>query len=284
MEWNVREDMVDELIAAGVAGIATKLQAMLVFQHCTVHSMSVFDFVEKFRVDGMRIVPAESGSAAAAAGPGRSAMRKPVGVVWKYQGWRDEQLAVNRLEMLRKHIAEVQADDPGNSWLGHLREQAAQLARVVEGQPTLGMVADDAEEVEPKAESGKPDELQPELNAAVEAECIESFDCANGDHSDACPMASHNSPPEDIGALLQNPSAVQPAKAAEEIRKDARGRVLASSDQLSELYELGTKLGMSRSVVEDNVCKSLKVPKVDQAPRDLVSKVIEKMRARIGVA
>lgn len=309
MEWNVREDMVDELRAAGVAGITSKLQAMLVFQHCSVHSMSVFDFVSRFHLDGLRIVPlqpaADSVPSAASSeewidglslpGPVGAVVQKPdstgvnpvgvlaatAGVVWKYAFWREEKLAADRLEMLRKHIAEVQESDPQNSWLDHLRGQAAALARVVEPVPTLGLVGDDR----PNSENTQC-QVEPLSAATGEAEHGDVASGADSKESGkpCCAATAEFESKERIADLLSNPSAVHEDKPAEEVRRDSRGRVLTNAAQLQELIDLGGRLGMARSVVEDSLCKNLKVPKSDQAPRDQVAKVIENMKRKIGVA
>lgn len=300
MEWNVREDMVDELRAAGVAGITSRVQAMLVFQHCTVHSMSVLDFVSRFYLDGLRVVPlpvqtVPVASVAVGSPVGAPVVQKPdstgvnkvgeqaaaAGVCWKYACWRDEKLAADRLEMLRKHIAEVQESDPANSWLDHLRGQAAALARVVEPVPTLGLVGDDRPDSE-----NTPRCVEPLSAATGEAEHGDVECGADSKESgEPCRAATAEfEPKERIADLLSNPSVAHEDKPAEEVRRDSRGRVLTNQAQLTELIDLGGRLGMARSVVEDSLCKNLKVPKADQAPRDQVAKVIENMKRKIGVA
>lgn len=299
MEWNVREDMVDELRKAGVAGITSKLQAMLVFQHCSVHSMSVFDFVSRFHLDGLRIVPVHVQSAVpseqwidglklgGSAEKPEAAELHPMGVpwtasavAWKYAMWRDEKLAADRLEMLRKHIAEVQESDPQNSWLEHLRGQAAALARVVEPVPTLGLVGDDR----PDSEDTQC-QVEPLSAATGEAEHGDVASGAGSKESGkpCCAATAEFESKERIADLLSNPSAAHEDKPTEEVRRDSRGRVLTNAAQLQELIDLGGRLGMARSVVEDSLCKNLKVPKSDQAPRDQVAKVIENMKRKIGV-
>ncbi len=289
MEWNVREDMVEELRSAGVAGITSKLQAMLVFQHCSVHSMSVFDFVSRFRLDGLRIVPAAEAVAAAAVpspewidglklgGPvvGPEARWSAAGMAWKYARWREELLAADRLEMLRKHIAEVEQVVPDHAYSRHLKGQAAMLARVVEPVPTLGMVADDEDSQR---------DAEPLSAATGEAEhgVVDSGTDSKESGSPCCAAVAECAPKESIAELLSNPSVAREEKPAEELRRDSRGRVLTNQVQLAELIELGGRLGMAKSVVEDSLCKNLKVPKADQAPRDLVAQVIAKMKAKIG--
>ena len=130
MDWNVSKEMVDELLAAGVPGLTTRLQAMLVFQHCTVHSLSLFDFLAQWKIEGLRLVPSvdppnvrelpavslgdqiatvvfaieSAGSLPAAAAFVEDEFPSSE---FAHAGWRDETLSANRLEKLRLHINEV---------------------------------------------------------------------------------------------------------------------------------------------------------------------------------
>ena len=282
--WNVERELVEQLLQAGIAGINSQLQAAMVFQHCAVHDLSLFDFLSQFRVEGFSLVRVAAGTAPFDGCPAleheteppvRGAMRKPVGVVWKYGAWRDETQSVNRLEMLRKHIAEVQRDDPSNSWLGHLREQAAQLARVVEPVPTLGMVADDdipQKEVPLSAATGEAEHGESERPG----DAAESGkpQCSGGAEDQAA----------DVAAVLANPRAAAPAVDADEIRKDSRGNVLVTRVQLEEIYRLGERLGMNRIQVQESACKRLKLRAIEDLPKLAAEKVIDQMRAKAGAA
>jgi len=298
MDWNVSREMVDELLAAGVPGLTTRLQAMLVFQHCTVHSLSLFDFLAQWKIEGLRLVPAvdppfavvaEPSLPAAAAFieeefpedrwvvPAENPEEKVAEMGYVHADWRSETLSARRLEKLRLHMAEVKplADQYPISanYFNTLKSMESSLARVVEPVPTLGMVADEveAEVEEPTAETLADIESELEGVAAEPSESLPVIAPASKAEQD------------DIAAVLANPKAAKPVESAEP-RKDSAGRVLASNSRLEEIYSLAEKLGMNRVQAQEFICEKNKLRKVDELPEAIAAKIVDKMRQRISPA
>jgi hypothetical protein len=201
MDWNVSREMVDELLAAGVPGLTTRLQAMLVFQHCSVHSLSLFDFLAQWKIEGLRLVPAVdppksvqssllgdmidelgkmvAGPEAAVSLPAAAAFveeefpdertGKIAGsneemlaeMSYRHSDWRAETLAARRLEKLRLHMAEVQP----------LAEQYSVSAAYL--QQLKGMESSLARVVEPVPTLGM---VADEVEAEVEEPTAETLD------------------------------------------------------------------------------------------------------------
>jgi hypothetical protein len=302
MDWNVSREMVDELLAAGVPGLTTRLQAMLVFQHCSVHSLSLFDFLAQWKIEGLRLVPAVDPPKSApspflndlmdelgsdASGPVAAADPKSD---YEFSDWRAFTLSTDRLERLRKHIAEVQQFgmtlNSEIEYLNQLREFEKSLARVVEPVPTLGMVADEveAEVEEPTAETL--DDIESELEGVAAQPREEHVDFSQSDEPvESLPVIAPASKAEqdDIAAVLANPKAAKPVESAEP-RKDSAGRVLASNSRLEEIYTLAEKLGMNRVQAQEFICEKNKLRKVDDLPEAIAAKIVDKMRQRISPA
>jgi hypothetical protein len=311
MNWNVSVEMVDDLLKAGVPGLTTRLQAMLVFQHCTVHNLSLFDFFAKWKIEGLRLVPAvdppalpeaaaslpaaaafveeefpdERFVASAAAQEGLSEMS------YVHSDWRSETLSARRLEKLRLHMAEVkplaEQYPISANYFNTLKSMESSLARVVEPVPTLGMVADDdveAELDEPTAETL--DDIESELEGVAAQPREEHIDFGQSDElSESLPTIAPASKDEqdDIAAVLANPKGAKPVESSEP-RKDSAGRVLASDSRLEEIYSLAEKLGMNRVQAQEFICEKNKLRKVDELPEAIAAKIVDKMRQRISPA
>lgn len=303
MDWNISVEMVDELRAAGVPGLTTRLQAMLVFQHCTVHSLSLFDFFAKWKIEGLRLVPAVDPPASTPSAFLNDLIeelaecdQQPVAAAdpksdYEFSDWRAFTLSSDRLERLRKHIAEVQQFgmtlNSEIEYLNQLREFEKSLARVVEPVPTLGMVADDEVEAEvdgPTAETM--DDIESELEGVAAQPRGEHIDFSQPDEtSEALPVIAPASKAEqdDIAAVLANPKGAKPVESSEP-RKDSAGRVLASDSRLEEIYSLAEKLGMNRVQAQEFICEKNKLRKVDELPEAIAAKIVDKMRQRISPA
>lgn len=314
MDWNVSREMVDELLAAGVPGLTTRLQAMLVFQHCTVHSLSLFDFLAQWRIEGLRLVPAVDAPAAVAAEPSLPAAAaaafveeefpdERTGMIagsneemlaemsYRHSDWRSETLSSRRLEKLRLHMAEVQplAEQYSVSaaYLQQLKGMESSLARVVEPVPTLGMIADDDLEAgveEPRAETL--DDIESELEGVSAQPREEHADFSQSDEpSEGLPVIAPASKAEqdDIAAVLANPKAAKPVESSEP-RKDSAGRVLVSESRLEEIYRLAEKLGMNRVQAQEFLCEKNKLRKVDDLPEAIAVKIVDKIKERISAA
>ena len=310
MNWNVSSEMVDDLLKAAVPGLTTRLQAMLVFQHCTVHNLSLFDFFAKWKIEGLRLVPAVDPSAlsvasaslpaaaafveeefpderfvaSAAAQEGLSEMS------YVHSDWRSETLSARRLEKLRLHMAEVkplaEQYPISANYFNTLKSMESSLARVVEPVPTLGMVADDveAEVDEPTAETL--DDIESELEGVAAQPREEHIDFGQPDElSESLPVITPASKAEqdDIAAVLANPKGAKPVESSEP-RKDSAGRVLASDSRLEEIYSLAEKLGMNKVQAQEFICEKNKLRKVDELPEAIAAKIVEKMRQRISPA
>ena len=302
MDWNVSREMVDELLAAGVPGLTTKLQAMLVFQHCSVHSLSLFDFLAQWKIEGLRLVPAVDPPAAAAfveeefpdertgiiAGSNEEMLAE---MSYRHSDWRSETLSSRRLEKLRLHMAEVQPLAEkycvSAAYLQQLKGMESSLARVVEPVPTLGMIADEdleAEVEEPTAETLE--DIESELEGVSAQPRKEHVDFSQSDEpSEELPVIASASKAEqdDIAAVLANPKAAKPVESLEP-RKDSAGRVLASNSRLEEIYTLAEKLGMNRVQAQEFICEKNKLRKVDDLPEAIAAKIVDKMRQRISPA
>jgi hypothetical protein len=303
MDWNVSREMVDELLAAGVPGLTTRLQAMLVFQHCTVHSLSLFDFLAQWKIEGLRLVPAVDPPKSAPSPFLNDLMNEldesaydSVVVAdpksdYEFSDWRTFTLSSDRLERLRKHIAEVQQFgmtlNSEIEYLNQLREFEKSLARVVEPVPTLGMIADDdpeAEVEEPTAETL--DDIESELEGVAAQPREEHVDFSQSDEpSEALPVIAPASKAEqdDIAAVLANPKAAKPVESSEP-RKDSAGRVLVSESRLEEIYKLAEKLGMNRVQAQEFLCEKNKLRKVDELPEAIAVKIVDKIKERISAA
>jgi hypothetical protein len=303
MDWNISSEMVDELRAAGVPGLTTRLQAMLVFQHCTVHNLSLFDFFAKWKIEGLRLVPAVDSPASAPSAFLNDLIedlaecdQQPVAGAdpksdYEFSDWRTFTLSSDRLERLRKHIAEVQQFgmtlNSEIEYLNQLREFEKSLARVVEPVPTLGMVADDdveAEVDEPTAETL--DDIESELEGVAAQPREEDIDFSQPDEpSESLPVIATASKAEqdDIAAVLANPKGAKHVESFEP-RKDSAGRVLASDSRLEEIYSLAEKLGMNKVQAQEFICEKNKLRKVDELPEAVAAKIVEKMRQRISPA
>lgn len=276
MGWDISEKMVEALLAEKVPGIDSKLKALLVFQHCTVHSMSLFDFLAKFRVDGLRVVsicdpPLSRPSEALVDEVPEEDLARRNWPEFQFAEWRAETLSSARLEKLRLHLREVQEGiERGQfgdlEYVNQLKEFEASLSRVVEPVPTLGLLPD-----EPAAEvSGVAAESPEQEPEAAESETS----------SDPLPVVPVSAEAEqaEIAAVLANPKAAQPVSS--EPRKDHFGRLLASDAQLQEIYDLGEQLGMNRIQVEESLCAKNKLRKMDDLPEIVAAKIIKKMKDR----
>jgi len=310
MNWNVSSEMVDDLLKAGVTGLTTRLQAMLVFQHCTVRNLSLFDFFAKWKIEGLRLVPAVDPPAlpeAAVSLPAAAAFveeefpderthRKESTAVdlakCRYAGWREETLSAVRLEKLRLHINEVSdlivdGVEDNVDYVAKLMEYEKSLARVVEPVPTLGMVADDEVEAdadEPTAETM--DDIESELEGVAAQPREEHIDFSQPDEpSESLPVIAPASKAEqdDIAAVLANPKGAKPVESSEP-RKDSAGRVLASDSRLEEIYSLAEKLGMNKVQAQEFICEKNKLRKVDELPESIAVKIVDKMKQRISPA
>lgn len=311
MNWNVSREMVDELLAAGVPGLKTKLQAMLVFQHCSVHSLSLLDFLAQWKIEGLRLVPAldpplavaaESSLPAAAAFVEDEFPDERTGMIagsneemlaemsYRHGDWRSETLSARRLEKLRLHMAEVQPlagqYSISAAYFQQLKGMESSLARVVEPVPTLGMVADEveAEVEEPTAETL--DDIESEFEGVSAQPREEHIDFSQPDEpSEALPVIAPASKAEqdDIAAVLANPKAAKPVESSEP-RKDSAGRVLVSESRLEEIYKLAEKLGMNRVQAQEFLCEKNKLRKVDDLPEAIAVKIVDKIKERISAA
>jgi hypothetical protein len=293
MECVMETSLCEDLVAARFAGITTSLQARLVMQFCAVHEIGLLDFAAKWRIEGFTLVPiAGAGVQRSAPFDGCPALDDELTTenvdpviassVWKYSGWRNCPQAADRLEMLRKHIAEVEASKmvrPAAS----LYDMAARLARVVEGHPTLGMVADDAQEVDPDGELPSPAVMEisgPSSDIGtdhVPGSIAEAVSRADGESADAAQS--------DIAAVLSNPKLAGATRPdVEEVRRDSKGVVLVTESLLAELYKFGEKLGMNRVQVEESLCEKRGLHRVDQLPKSDAEKILAKMKARAAAA
>ena len=301
MGWDINESLVAELLAEEVGGVQTRMQAVAVLQHCSLRDMTLFEFFAKWQVDGMRLIPAQlppgvevsfdpSPPAAAAFSegefPAQSSGADVVGCsglptempVWKHDKWLACVRGADRLEELRKHIAEVIASGEGRyqAWSGsvdylvNLQDKEAKLARVVEPVLTLGMVADDDED----NDESFFDQHEP---------CDDLDQPDDDDVNVPAPVITPPSSAEqaDIAAVLANPKA---AAAADVPRKDGQGRVLASDATLAELYACGERLGINKVAAQELACKQFKLRSIDDLPEVLAQKVIAKMKAQAAAA
>jgi hypothetical protein len=271
MEWNVSSTMVEALLAENVPGIDSKLKALLVFQHCSVHNLSLFDFLSRFRVDGLRVVPIEG---LPVSRPSPALVEDLLEDVpqYRHSNWRDEPLSVDRLEKLRVHLQEVTefaaAGFVGSAeYVQQLKASESQLARVVEPVPTLGMVADDAPTV---------GDEEPELSSEVESDPEPAAEAS----SEPLPVFAPSSEAEqaEIAAVLANPKAAQPVAA--EPRKDAAGRLLVSDARLEEIYAEAERLGMNRVQAQGFLCEKNNVRRVEDLSEVVAEKILKKMKAR----
>ena len=312
MNWNVSSEMVDDLLKAGVSGLTTRLQAMLVFQHCTVHNLSLFDFFAKWKIEGLRLVPAvdpPASSVASASLPAAAAFVEEEfpdercfaseanaqegssEISYVHSDWRSETLSARRLEKLRLHMAEVkplaEQYPISANYFEQLKNMESSLARVVEPVPTLGMVADDeveAEVDEPTAETL--DDIESELEGLAAQPREEHIDFSQPDEpSESLPVIAPASKAEqdDIAAVLANPKGAKPVESSDP-RKDSAGRVLASDSRLEEIYSLAEKLGMNKVQAQEFICEKNKLRKVDELPEAIAAKIVDKMRQRISPA
>lgn len=289
VEWNVSESVVKELMEARVAGITTRLQALLVYQYCSVHDLSVLEFVRDWRLDGLQMVPV-AGAGVQHSDPfdGCPALDDELTAenvdpviassLWKYSGWRNCPQAADRLEMLRKHIAEVEASKmvrPAAS----LYEMAARLARVVEGQPTLGMVADDS----PANEISQCDEPLSAATGKAEQGEMQADDTEreSGQPGSVSTVLDDDADERaDIAAVLRDPASASSPAAPEQVRKDARGVVLANEATLDQLFQQGGRLGMNRVQVEESLCTKLKLRHIGDLSQADAEKILAKMKTR----
>ena len=282
MGWDVKEEMVDLLADyfdsdPEIADAAKrKLQSVAVLQHCSLRDMTLFEFFARFRVDGMRLIPLADVLAAAAFSevefPSQDDLpaARPEDVdnpEWNHSHWRKCVGGVDRLECLRKHIAEVATVWGAECVLWHeLRRHEASLARVVEPVPTLGMVADDdvnffdqhppCDEPDDDAVSDKPASVIPPASPAEQA---------------------------GIAAVLANPKSAAPV-ADSAPRKDAQGRPLASEATIAELYACAERLGINKVAAQELACKQFKLRAIDELAESLARKVIDKMKAQAAAA
>ena len=300
VEWSVSESVVKELMEAGVAGIRTRLQALLVYQYCSVHDLSVLEFVRDWYLDGLTMVPMGLGVVTNPVGlaeVSESESEASLNADWnfwhlKYSNWREESLAVDRLEMLRKHIDEVEREE-GISAAARLREMEARLARVVEGQPTLGMVADDSP-ADPcpalKTPSPKGHHEEPLSAATGKAEQGEmqtdDTERESGQPGSVSTMLDDGSDERaDIAAVLRDPASASSLSAApEQVRRDSKGVVLANESTLDQLFQQGGRLGMNRVQVEESLCAKLKLRHISDLSQADAEKILAKMRSRAASA
>jgi len=318
MDWNISEKMVAELLEAQPLGVKTRLQAMLVYQHCTVHGLSLFDFFAAWQVDGLRLLPkpaAENapspflnemmearGAEEAVESRGADSVLRaswqtlslnemmeelrteksreigradwvPPNGYYRFAAWRTLTLAADRLEMLRKHIAEAAAGPlvtvSEKHYLEALHCYQQSLAAIVERVPTLGMVADDSEddrESDTEADPGEAAEIHP-------SESVESL-----------PVLTPTSAAEqsEIAAVLANPTAA--SAPSQSIRYDQAGRVLVTDSRLAEMYLLAERLGINRVQVQEINCQRHKLRHIEDMPDAIAVKILEKMRAQVNAA
>lgn len=288
MEWNVSDKIVNELLEAKPEGVTTRLQALLVFQHCTVHNMSLFDFFAGWKVDGLRLVP-KCDPPKSVPSPFLNELMEELGgdeqkfpaepdpkSDYEYSDWRTFTLSADRLERLRKHIAEVQQFgmtlNSEIDYLNQLKGFESSLAAVVEPVPTLGMVSDDVED-----DAADDSELVDEVE-----EVLEEFQ--PGQSAELVPALAPASAAEqsEIAAVLANPSAAH--SVPEPVRKDAAGRVLVTDAKLADLYAKAEKLSMNKVQVQEIVMRKFNLRSIDDLPDALASKFIENMQSKINAA
>ena len=318
MDWNISEKMVVELLEAQPLGVKTRLQAMLVFQHCTVHGLSLFDFFAAWEVDGLRLLPkaaAENAPSsflnemmealgaedAVESGGADSVLRAswqtlslnemmeelrteksreiggadsvPPKCGYRYAAWRTLTLAADRLEMLRKHLSEVNGGQlvtvPEQQYLETLLRYEQSLAAVVERVPTLGMVADDSED---------------DRESDTEADPGEAAESPLSESVESLPVLTPTSAAEqsEIAAVLANPTAA--SAPAQSVRKDQAGRVLVTDSRLAEMYLLAERLGINRVQVQEINCHRHKLRHIEDMPDAIAVKILEKMRAQVNAA
>jgi len=293
MGWDVNESMVKELVDSGFGGVKmTRLQALAVFQHCSLRDMTLFEFFAQYTLEGMTLIPLASVPAAAAFAEGEFPLENDQPVLrpesraseeapeWKHGQWREIVSSAGRLECLRKHIAEVAGNTEcryqdwsgGVEYFVHLQDQERKLARVVEPVPTLGMVADDdADLVEPESGPESDSELADQPAEEYESEPVLVI---------PPPSSAEQA---DIAAVLANPKAAAPVVDSS-LRKDAQGRALASDATLAELYACGERLGMNRVAVQELACTKFGLRAVDDLPELFARKVIANMKAKAAAA
>lgn len=265
MNWNVSQEIVNELLSAQVPGVHTRLQAVAVLQHCSVNDISLFDFFGKYRVDGMMLLPKptvlESPNDSPPADAVAASEAEPSSVAWKYECWRDAVAAVDRLELLRKHIAEVRAVDAvvpdRDVRVQELEEMARKLARVVEPVPTLGMVSDD-------------DQVD---------DSDDSMDEYSADPMDEPHDQSSVDDAAEIAQVLSNPQAAGPVESPT-ARKDAQGRTLVTAEMLEEIFVAGSRIGITRDVLKEMACEKFKLRVIDDLPETVAKKFLQNMVSR----
>lgn len=272
MGWDVSREMVDELLAAKVPGISTRLQALAVFQHCSINEWSLFDFFERCSVDGMMLLnkptiveyPVEESLPAVAAVVPAAV---DAAVCWKHEGWRDMTISADRLECLRKHIAEVRSAGVVGEKLQSLEEMERKLARVVEPVPTLGMVAED-----------ESDENLDEYSADPMGE---PDDDANDDSLDqvARVESSMDAESDEIAAVLSNPQAAVQSDVATS-RKDSQGRVLVSAEMLDQIFAAGARVGFTKEVLKEMAIERFKLRVIEDLPEAVAVKFLSNLKQR----
>jgi hypothetical protein len=283
MNWNVEREMVDELVAAGIPGVDSKLKAMAVFQHCAVHDLSLFDFLSTTSIVGFSLaavpslisggeghgeaaLPLSLPSAAAFAEgefpePGTDFVEsEPAAVCWKFSDWRDDasQSSHWRLERLRKHIAEVRLSPDHRELLESLISHERKLAKICEPVPTLGMVADDP------VEGG--DFLNEDEDSGVSIQDSESQ------------ISNMKSEPDSIAAVLANPKSATVAPSTE--RKNSAGQVLVSDQTLANLYEAAKRIGFTEIAAQEAVCRKNSLRVIVDMTEAAALKFIENMKKR----
>jgi hypothetical protein len=273
LDWNVSREMVDQLLAEEVGGVKNRLQALAVFQHCSLKDLSLFEFFQTYTVDGLQLVSVADRVLVADV----SVVGESVRADWKFADWRDDpsKLISWRLERLRKHIAEVRIGGDVQ-YLGSLLNFERQMARQCEPVPTLGLVADDpvddvaagcddVEEPEADEESQQPEEspqlvAEPELSPVVD------------------PLQAER---DDIDAVFQNPKSAVVAPELE--RKDSKGRVLVKESTLKAMYAAAKLIGFANDIAtQEMLCAKVGVSSVHDVTEAAAVKIIDAMKQQLG--
>lgn len=292
------ERLVDEIVKAEWAGVSTRMEAIAVVHHCAMRSLSLFDFQRDFRVMDGELVDRDSTPVV----PGVDMDDHE----YQFADWREDvsASAFERLERLRKHIAEVRLS--GNMvLLDSLISHERRLARIVEPIPTLGMVAYDLDSEEGAAEfpevtadaSVDSAEVVPDAVSDVagdgaadvsddESDDVEEPDSAEQYEHDPLadtaeiPVVSPASQAEkdEIAAVLANPKSA--ASHAAPARVDKLGRELVSDATLAEIYAAGKRIGISEVAAQELVVAKFKIRQITDLTQSVALKVLKNMRDR----
>jgi hypothetical protein len=252
MGWDISNQMVEELVAAKRPGVETRLQALAVFHHCSVHEISLFDFFERFQVSGLKLFPAQTVESVVTAAETRDPVPAPVS--FAHVNWRDCVVSIDRLEALRKHIAEVKSAGVAvdQSQLQVLEEMERKLARVVEPVPTLGMVADDEEE-----------------------DLSEYSSDPMSDEDDSAAVDDAASEQSEIASVLSNPQLAAATTEAGAAKKDSQGRVLVSAEMLEQIYAAGGRIGFTKEALRETACERFKLRTIEDLPEVIAEKFLQ---------